>query len=158
LYSSEDDDLSYYLSEIDEGLLDGYVGIIQGLKSAEKVVPGALDAFLNPSALDQGCLQLLMGLAEYEDKPDAVLKSAVGLIGICRFSFCSLNYPFFLPSDVTGDMFENFGTKIKSSHLSNQALQSALKKLVEDGKESDDADTQQTAEWAFKQGNKLQTG
>ncbi len=85
MHSSEDDDLSYYLSEIDEGLLDGYVGIIQGLKSAEKVVPGALDAFLNPAALDQGCLQLLMGLAEYEDKPDAVLKSAVGLIGSLPF-------------------------------------------------------------------------
>jgi hypothetical protein len=55
-------------------------------------------------------------------------------------------------------MFENFGAKIKSTHLSNQALQTALKRLVEDGKESDDSDTQQTAEWAFKQGNKLQTG
>jgi hypothetical protein len=95
-FSSEDDDLSYYLSEIDEGLLDGYVGIIQGLKSAEKVVPGALDAFLNPSALDQGCLQLLMGLAEYEDKPDAVLKSAVGLIGNFM-SFTPMLLPFSNP-------------------------------------------------------------
>jgi hypothetical protein len=73
--------LSYYLSEIDEGLLDAYVGIIHGLKSAEQKVPGALDAFISPIALDQGCIQLLMGLADYEQKPDAVLKSAVGLIG-----------------------------------------------------------------------------
>ena len=73
--------MSYYLSEIDEGLLDGYVGIIQGLKSADQKVAGALNAFISPVALDQGCIQLLMGLANYEDKPDAVLKSAVGLIG-----------------------------------------------------------------------------
>ena len=59
---------------------------------------------------------------------------------------------------IAGDMFENFGQKIKGSHLTNPALQAALKKLVEDGKESDDADTQQTADWAFKQGAKLQTG
>lgn len=55
-------------------------------------------------------------------------------------------------------MFENFGSKIKATHLSNPALQAALKKLVEEGKESEDVDTQQTADWAFKQGAKLQTG
>ena len=87
LHSNDDDDLSYYLSEIDEGLLDAYVGIIQGLKSADQKVSGALDAFISPVALDQGCIQLLMGLADYEEKPDAVLKSAVGLIGTCFSPF-----------------------------------------------------------------------
>ncbi len=82
--------MSYYLSEIDEGLLDGYVGIIQGLKSAEQKVAGALNAFISPVALDQGCIQLLMGLADYEEKPDAVLKSAVGLIGeLCNWHLVS---------------------------------------------------------------------
>ncbi len=56
-----------------------------------------------------------------------------------------------------GDMFESFGAKIKASHLSNHGLQTALQKLVEDGKESEDPDTQQVAEWAFKHGAKLRS-
>ena len=58
-----------------EGILDGYTGIVHGLKTATKSVPGAIDAFLNPVALQQGCLVLVQAIASDEDKSEEVLKT-----------------------------------------------------------------------------------
>jgi importin subunit beta-1 len=76
-----DEDKRYYLSALMDGVLDGYVGIVQGLKEASQSHPDAHKAFLQPVALAEGSLMLLKTVAQDGDKTPMVLQHAVGLLG-----------------------------------------------------------------------------
>ena len=76
-----DEDKRYYLSALMDGVLDGYVGIVQGLKEASQSHPDAHKAFLQPVALAEGSLMLLKTVAQDGDKTPMVLQHAVGAAG-----------------------------------------------------------------------------
>mmetsp|Transcript_2838 Transcript_2838/g.6384 ORF Transcript_2838/g.6384 Transcript_2838/m.6384 type:complete len:900 (+) Transcript_2838:48-2747(+) len=76
-----DEDKRNYLNALSEGIFDGYVGIVQGLKAASVTTPGATDAFLQPVAVQLGCLMLIEVVSSDEDRTESVLRTAVGLLG-----------------------------------------------------------------------------
>eukprot|EP00286_Rhodomonas_abbreviata_P024991 CAMPEP_0181308270 /NCGR_PEP_ID=MMETSP1101-20121128/11366_1 /TAXON_ID=46948 /ORGANISM="Rhodomonas abbreviata, Strain Caron Lab Isolate" /LENGTH=898 /DNA_ID=CAMNT_0023414627 /DNA_START=90 /DNA_END=2786 /DNA_ORIENTATION=- len=119
-----DEDLRFYQDTLCEGLLGAYVGIVHGLKVANITSPGAIDALLNPVAIQGGCLMLIQTLADDEDKSDAVLKAAVSLIG---------------------DLAETYGPKI-SADLQHHAVLT----LIAQAKESSYNETIEMGSWAAK--------
>lgn len=119
-----DEDKRFYLNALMEGILDGYTGIIYGLKSAAKQVPAALDVFLmNPVAL-QGCLQLIHALANDMDKTEGVLRTAAGLVG---------------------DLADTYGPKV-TMHLKTPEIQEVIKQATE----SQDSETRDIGKWSYQ--------
>jgi len=119
-----DEDKRLYLNALMEGILDGYTGIVYGLKAAAKQVPSALDVFLmNPVAL-QGCLQLIHALANDPDKTEGVLRTAAGLVG---------------------DLAETYGQKV-AAHLKT----AEIREVIKQASESQDSDTRDIGKWSFQ--------
>ena len=84
-----DEDRVEYLNALIAGALEGYTGILYGLKDAEENgAVGAIDAFAQPDALQNGCLVMLNEVADCNrtEPPlllpdDNALSKAVGLVG-----------------------------------------------------------------------------
>lgn len=76
-----DEDKRNYLNALCEGIFDGYTGVVQGLKAAQQHMPGATSAFLQPVALQGGCLMLVEIISNDKDKAESVIRTAVGLLG-----------------------------------------------------------------------------
>jgi importin subunit beta-1 len=66
-------DMIDYGYALREGILEAYTGIVQGLKADGKV------ALLSPYV--EGMVGFLRQLHEDNDKPEAVLRGAIGLLG-----------------------------------------------------------------------------
>eukprot|EP00960_Hanusia_phi_P061583 764884-Hanusia_phi.AAC.2 len=108
LQAGEDEDLRNYLTALTEGVFDGYVGILHGLKQAEKDgTPRAVEAFFTPVALKEGCLVLIESMSNVNNSTEETLKKAVGLLG---------------------DLGETYQDKIKP-HLNTQAIMEVLKQV-----------------------------
>mmetsp|Transcript_3159 Transcript_3159/g.6379 ORF Transcript_3159/g.6379 Transcript_3159/m.6379 type:complete len:902 (-) Transcript_3159:347-3052(-) len=119
-----DEDKRVYLNSLMEGVLDGYTGIVYGLKAAAKSVPAALDAFLTPVALQQGCLQLIQALSADVEKAEGVLRTAAGLVG---------------------DLAETYGAKV-TGMLQVPQIQEVVKQAME----SQDSDTKDIGKWSYQ--------
>jgi len=118
-----DEDKRSYLAALCEGVFDGYVGVVQGLKAASATTPGATDAFLQPVAVQGGCLMLVEVVATDEERSESVLRTAVGLLG---------------------DLAETYGDKIKPM-LTAKPCQDLVMQAKQPGMEQD---TIQIGVWA----------
>jgi hypothetical protein len=82
-----DEDKMEYLNAMIAGVLDGYTGILYGLKDAEdQGAQGAIDAFAQPDALQNGCLLMVTAVAEAAQNDlllpgDEAVNKAIGIIG-----------------------------------------------------------------------------
>eukprot|EP00283_Hemiselmis_rufescens_P010191 CAMPEP_0173432662 /NCGR_PEP_ID=MMETSP1357-20121228/10379_1 /TAXON_ID=77926 /ORGANISM="Hemiselmis rufescens, Strain PCC563" /LENGTH=901 /DNA_ID=CAMNT_0014397289 /DNA_START=64 /DNA_END=2769 /DNA_ORIENTATION=+ len=118
-----DEDKRNYLNALVEGIFDGYVGVVQGLKAASASTVGATDAFLQPIAVQGGCLMLVEVIASDEDKTESVLRTAVGLLG---------------------DLAETYGEKIKPMLSAKPCIDLVMQAKAQ-GME---ADTNELGHWA----------
>jgi importin subunit beta-1 len=127
-----DEDKMEYLNAMIAGVLDGYTGILYGLADAEKNdAPGAVDAFCQPKALDQGAFLMiqevaLAGNGNYDLLGDEALSKAVGLVG---------------------DMAMNFKGRQHAAQIKAMLSVEHVKALLQKGKDSTDEDLKGLAQW-----------
>ena len=132
--SGGDEDKMEYLNAMIVGVLDGYTGILYGLKDAESnSAPGALDAFAQPDALQNGSLKMIQEVAlAAKDKlsvGDDALSKAVGVVG---------------------DIAQNFKGRAQAAQIKQWLQLDHVKFLLETGKQSEDDDLQTLSSWATK--------
>jgi hypothetical protein len=134
--SHADEDKIEYLNAMISGVLDGYTGILYGLKDAESSgVAQALDAFLQPDALQNGSLLMINEVAQAARSElllpgDEAINKAVGLVG---------------------DLAKNFAQRQQASQLKQSLSSEEIHYLASKAKESDDDEIKQLAEWAAAQ-------
>lgn len=135
-----DEDRVEYLNALIAGALEGYTGILYGLKDAEENgAVGAIDAFAQPDALQNGCLVMLNEVADCNrtEPPlllpdDNALSKAVGIVG---------------------DIAQNFKGRQSASMIKQLLATERIGYLADTAKSSKDDDGQasdlaQTAVWA----------
>lgn len=123
-----DYDMVEYLNELRESVIESYTGIIQGLKGPEAGKPLPQVAVME-SQLPQ-ILKFVAAIAEDKNNTEAIIASAVGLIG---------------------DLCSAFGPNLLM-HLEHPSIQ----KLMQEGKQSKQQRTKMMAGWAQKEIKKLQ--
>lgn len=123
-----DYDMVEYLNELRESVLESYTGIIQGLKGPDAAKPLPQVSVME-SQLSQ-ILKFMATVAEDKNNTDAIIASAVGLIG---------------------DLCSAFGPNLLM-HLEHPSIQ----KLMTEGRQSKQQRTKTMATWAQKEIKKLQ--
>ena len=138
--SHADEDKIEYLNAMIAGVLDGYTGILYGLQDAEKAgVQQALDAFLQPDALQNGALVMITEVAEAQKGElllpgDEAINKAVGVVGDVAKEF---------HGPTTGEPIE-----------ASLQVQPVIYLLTE-GKNSEDDDIKKLSVWAEHQVNTM---
>lgn len=134
--SHADEDKIEYLNAMIAGVLDGYTGILYGLQDAEKAgVPQALDAFLQPDALQNGALVMITEVAEAQRGElllpgDEAINKAVGVVG---------------------DLAQNFRGRQQAGQLKASLSVESVIYLLTQGKQSDDDESKKLSQWAEHQ-------
>lgn len=123
-----DYDMVEYLNELRESVIESYTGIIQGLKGPDTAKPLPQVGVME-SQLPQ-ILKFVAAIAEDKNNTEAIIASAVGLIG---------------------DLCSAFGPNLLV-HLDHPSIQ----KLMSEGRTSKQQRTKMMAQWAQKEIKKLQ--
>ena len=128
---SPDDDSLDYLNAMIAGVLDGYTGILYGLKDAEaNDAAGAVDAFAQPNALQNGSLLMVNLVAESTVKQlvtDDAINKAIGVVG---------------------DIAQNFKGRGTAAQIKGLLHTEHVSNLIAVGKKSQDEDLIKLAAWA----------
>ncbi|CAF1129422.1 unnamed protein product, partial [Adineta ricciae] len=127
--AKNDYDMIDYLNELREGCLLAYTGIIQGLRGSATSNMVALAELQLVTSQLQFIVQFLETVARDQNKSDAVVSSAIGLIGDLVTTYGQAMLPF--------------------------VEREALEKLLNDAKRSKHAKTKTLASWAMKEIRKL---
>lgn len=127
-----DEDKMEYLNAMVAGVLDGYTGILYGLKDAESnAAPGALDAFAQPDALQNGSLKMIQEVALAAQSKllvgEDALNKAVGVVG---------------------DIAKNFKGRAQAAQIKQWLAMEHVTFLLTTGKQSEDEDLQNLSNWA----------
>jgi importin subunit beta-1 len=128
-----DEDKMEYLNEMISGVLDGYTGILYGLQDAESNgAPGAIDAFAQPDALQNGCLLMVKEVVDAAQSDfllpgDDAINKAVGVVG---------------------DIAKNFKGRTQAAQIKALLATDHVKHLLDTGKESKDDELTKLSQWA----------